>query len=270
MLTSSPREHGFSMMIVMAAVALLGLLTMATFHVVLDQRQRTSLTADHALAKYAAEHALTAAECELSVATDTPAPSACAVALPQERIVALNPVSLPGFAVGACGSGNTLGLCRPRPDQSLWELAGLLDAISLGMPVGLPTPTPGSERMPARVARYVIEPIPDPWPGQVTQAGEISLPGLYRITAVGFGADPAVYVVLQTVFRPRVSSQASTPHIAIEPALPVVRPDRTVVQTVHTTRWTTGGDPPHATTTQTHTLKLARLSWRELIEEGTR
>ncbi|CAJ0808566.1 hypothetical protein LMG18101_00392 [Ralstonia flaminis] len=270
MLNGNARAHGFTMTIVVAAAALLGLLTMATFHIVLDQRQRTSLIVDHALAQQAAEQALGAAECELSVATDTPTPSECAVALPQDRIVALNPVTLPGFVIGACGSGITLGLCRPRPDQSLWELAGLLDTTSLGVPIGLPAPTPGSERASARAARYVIEPIPDRWSGQIAQTGEASPPWLYRITAVGFGADPAVYVVLQTVFRPRVSGQTSTPQITIEPARPVSRPNHTVTQTIQTTRWTTSGDQQQVAETQTQTLKLGRLSWLELITEGTR
>ncbi|RFC01449.1 pilus assembly protein PilZ, partial [Klebsiella michiganensis] len=41
MLSDSAKAGGFSMMVVMPAMALLGLLTMATFHLVLDQRHRT-------------------------------------------------------------------------------------------------------------------------------------------------------------------------------------------------------------------------------------
>jgi hypothetical protein len=43
-----------------------------------------------------------------------------------------------------------------------------------------------------------------------------------------------------------------------------------VTQTIQTTRWTTSGDQQQVAETQTQTLKLGRLSWLELITEGTR
>lgn len=42
-----------------------------------------------------------------------------------------------------------------------------------------------------------------------------------------------------------------------------------ITQTVHTTLLATHGDPPHAAQTETQTVMLGRLSWRELITEGT-
>lgn len=259
------QARGFSLPIVLAAVALLGLLTMAAFHLILDQRRLTSLAADHALAKHGAETALAAAECELAMATRTPPD--CSVALPQERIAALNPVTLSGFVAGTCGSGITAGLCRPRPGQSLWALAGLLDEVTLGVEIGKPSPTSSSRREPARTARYVIEPIPDQWPGEVAQAEETQQPRLFRITAAGFGADPHVSVVLQTVFRPRVLDQ-STPQRSTQAHPPITRNGMTT-QTVQTTLWAADGHQQRATQTQTQTIKLGRLSWREVITEGT-
>lgn len=145
MLSDSAKAGGFSMMVVMPAMALLGLLTMATFHLVLDQRHRTSLTADRALAKYGAEMALNAAECELSVATETPTNLQCMAALPRERIAALDPVLRRGFLLGTCGNDGSLGLCQPQPDQSLWTLARLLDATTHA--VEIDARLPGTQRV---------------------------------------------------------------------------------------------------------------------------
>lgn len=263
MLSDSAKAGGFSMMVVMPAMALLGLLTMATFHLVLDQRHRTSLTADRALAKYGAEMALNAAECELSVATETPTNLQCMAALPRERIAALDPVLRRGFLVGTCGNDGSLGLCQPQPDQSLWTLARLLDATTHA--VEIDARLPGTQRIAGRTARYVIEPIPDRWPGQTQHSDDTPPPWLYRITAAGFGADPAVSVVLQTVFRPRVPRHTSTPQTTTEAALPTIRPSGTVTQRVYTT-----SDQHDATAPHSQTFMLGRLNWRELIEEGLR
>jgi Tfp pilus assembly protein PilX len=201
---AAARRRGFSLVIVMAAVTLLGLLTMAALHLALDQRRRAGLTIDHALAKQAAEKALADAECELSVATGTPSAAPCTARPSPERIAALNPVTLSGFVAGTCGEGVARGLCQPLTGQSLWALATLLEATSHGVEVD--TGSAVGARHPAHRARYVIEPIPDARPGQWIQAGAAPQPRLFRITAAGFGADPEVSVVLQTVFRPGASS----------------------------------------------------------------
>ena len=263
MLSERTKARGFSMMIVMPAVALLSLLTMGTFHLVLDQRHRTSLIADRALAKYAAEMAVIAAECELSIATETPTNLECMAAVPPERIAALDPVSGRGLLAGTCGSGVSLGLCQPQPGQSLWTLARLLDTATLA--VEIDARLPGSKRNAGRTARYIIERIPDRWPGQAAHNEETTVPRLYRITAAGFGTDPAVSIVLQTVFRPKIPSRTSTAQATIEGASPIIRPNGTVTQRVYTTSTQQG-----AIDTQVRTFMLGRLSWRELIEEGLR
>lgn len=127
--------RGFMLVFVMTATVLLGLLTMAAFHLVLDHRRRTSLSIDHALAMRAAEAALAAAECELSAATATPASPACTAAPSPGRIDALDPGTLAGFVAGACGSGPARGLCRPLPGQSLWTDSRLLDTTTDGVEI---------------------------------------------------------------------------------------------------------------------------------------
>lgn len=194
-------SRGSALVIVMAVAALLGLLTMAAFHLVLDQRRRGSLADDHALAKRGAERALMAAECDLSAATAMPTTNTChAKPLPALR-VALDPLTLAGFTPGACSDGPVRGLCQPLPGQSLWALAGLLDAASHAKEIDADLAS--GERLAARRPRYVIEPIPDALPGGWMHAGAAAQASLFRITAAGFGADPDISVVLQTVFRPR-------------------------------------------------------------------
>ncbi|MGC5831562.1 pilus assembly protein [Ralstonia pseudosolanacearum] len=195
-------SRGFMLVFVMTSTVLLGLLTMAAFHLVLDHRRRTSLSIDHALAMRAAEAALAAAECELSAATATPASPACTAAPSPGRIDALDPETLAGFVAGACGSGPARGLCRPLPGQSLWTDSRLLDTTTDGVEIEIP-PADG-DRQAGRRPRYVIEPIPDALPGHWIRADATAVPHLFRITAAGFGSDPAIAVVLQTVFRPRM------------------------------------------------------------------
>lgn len=101
------------MMVVMPTVVLLGLLTTAIFHLVLDQQHHTSLTVDRALAKHDVEMALDTAEREPFVATETPAGLGYMTALPWEHITVLEPDSRRGFLVGVYGSGISLGLCQP-------------------------------------------------------------------------------------------------------------------------------------------------------------
>ncbi|WP_055324916.1 pilus assembly protein [Ralstonia solanacearum] len=195
-------SRGFTLVFVMAAITLLGLLTMAAFHLMLDHRRRTSLTVDHALAVRAAEAALAAGECELSAATGTPASTACGAAPSPERIAALASAALPGFVAGACGSEAARGLCRPLPGQSLWALASLLDPTTDGVEIDMPPAE--AARQPGHRPRYIIEPIPDALPGHWIHAGAGAAPHLFRVTAAGFGNDPAIAVVLQTIYRPRV------------------------------------------------------------------
>ena len=210
MLNSSPLTHarGFSIVAVIGALLIIGLLMVAALHIARDQRRRATLFADHALAMREAEAALAAAECELALATDTPTNHACGVPPPPARIAALNPTTLAGFVPGACGTDEpTRGLCWPKPGQTVQDLAYFgpdVSNIRKASAAELSTSTATDTReKPARRARYVIEPIPDTQPGLWTHAGAERTPPLFRITAIGFGNDEDVNVMLQSVYRAR-------------------------------------------------------------------
>lgn len=200
MLKRKTRERGLSSIAVTGALIIISLLMVTAFQLVQDHVRRSALSADYALALHAAEAALTAAECELAVATGTPVRNGCRMALDDARIVALNPITLAGFVAGRCGQGAEVGLCWPAQGQSVQDLAKLLESNRNA--VTIPVTAERDGRIPAP-ARYVIEPIPDVLPGQWAQAGATHAPSLFRITAAGFGVDPQINVMLQTVYRPQ-------------------------------------------------------------------
>lgn len=208
-----PQEdcQGFTMVTVVGALIIVGLLMMTASQLVQDHVRRAALSADYALALAEAEAALAAAECEIAIATNTPRREACRVTPGDARTAALNPVTLAGFVAGECGEqGATRGLCWPPRNQSAAALADLAKSAAHAVPLDASEARGGRSTTPAR---YVIEPIPDALPGQWIHAGVPREPSLFRITAIGFGpssvaangarADALVNVILQTVYRPR-------------------------------------------------------------------
>lgn len=210
MLSSNPLTHarGFSIVAVIGALLIIGLLMVAALHIARDQRRRATLFADHALAMREAEAALAAAECELALATDTPTNHTCGAPPTPARIAALNPTTLAGFVAGACGTDEpTRGLCWPKPGQTVQQLAHFSpdqnnDGKAKAVELTTSTTTETRDK-PAYGARYVIEPIPDTQPGLWTHAGAERTPPLFRITAMGFGNDADINVMLQSVYRAR-------------------------------------------------------------------
>jgi len=202
MLNRRERTSGFSVIAVTSALIVIGLLMVGALHLVLDHNRRAGLSADHALAMHEAERALTAAECELGIATGTPGIDDCHAEVGTARIAALDPVTLAGFVPQQCGQDAARrGLCWPKEGDSVETLSGLL--LDERNAILLPPPADDNWRQPAHRARYVIEPIRDAVSGQWIHANASRVPVLFRITAVGFGTDEAVHVKLQTVYRPR-------------------------------------------------------------------
>jgi len=210
MLNSNPLTHerGFSIVAVIGALIIISLLMVAALHIARDQRRRATLFADHALAMREAEAALAAAECELALATNTPTNHTCGAPPPAARIAALDPTTLAGFVPGRCGADAiTRGLCWPESGQTVQDLAHFSpdqnnNRKAKAAELDTFTTTDTRDR-PAHRARYVIEPIPDTQPGLWTHAGVERTPPLFRITAVGFGNDEDVNVMLQSVYRAR-------------------------------------------------------------------
>ena len=192
------------MIAVTSALVIIGLLMVGVLHLVLDHNRRAALSADHALAMHEAERALTAAECEIAIATETPGREDCHAEVGAARIAALDPVTLAGFVPQQCANNAaSRGLCWPQEGESVETLSGWL--LNEHTAMLLPPATHDNWRQPAHRARYVIEPIHDALLGQWIHANASRSPVLFRITAVGFGTDEAVNVKLQTVYRPRES-----------------------------------------------------------------
>lgn len=213
MLSRPAKAHGFSMIAVVGTLLIIGLLMLTALHLSQDHLRRATLSADRAVALREAESALAAAECEIAIATGTPYRSeGCRGTPDAARIAALNPVTLSGFAPGACGHGVAQGLCWPLQGESAAALAQLAGSDTHAMTLA---PSQAAGKRKTTPARYVIEPIPDALPGQWMHAGAPRTPWLFRITAIGFGPtsvdsdgnaeDTLVNVMLQTVYRPRVA-----------------------------------------------------------------
>ncbi|TDY36897.1 pilus assembly protein [Janthinobacterium sp. 75] len=120
------------------------------------------------------------------------------------------PGSAAGFAAG-CGEGGALGLCLPAPEDApaLWlsmDLDGA-DAESRAVPYGQFTGAvmqTGQGFLPSRRPRYLIELLPFHPPGAQAAAvagGLATESYVYRITAMGFGAQESTQVVLQSYYR---------------------------------------------------------------------
>lgn len=122
------------------------------------------------------------------------------------------PGSAAGFADG-CGEGGALGLCLPAPPDApaLW-LSMDLDgpeggsgsrAVPYGQFTGAVMQT-GQGFLPSRRPRYLIELLPfhPPSAQAAAAAGGLATESyVYRITAIGFGAQESTQVVLQSYYR---------------------------------------------------------------------
>jgi Tfp pilus assembly protein PilX len=101
-----------------------------------------------------------------------------------------------------CGRGiDDQGLCFAAPAAAIpvWQqvdLAADTDAtVPYGAFSGARMPT-GTGPLPARLPRYIIEPLADP--AAAAHSGSV-----YRITAIGFGARVTTRIVLQSFYRQR-------------------------------------------------------------------
>lgn len=161
---------------------------------------------DRHVAFQAAEEALTDAQNDIEGLPGAPGRSSL-----------FAPGSAAGFTAG-CGDGASgeLGLCLPAAPgtPALW-LSMDLDAADAASGAGVSRSVPygqltgalmqtGQGFLPARPPRYIIELLPFHPPGAEAGAALGSLATenyVYRITAIGFGAQESTQVVLQSYYR---------------------------------------------------------------------
>jgi type IV pilus assembly protein PilX len=120
--------------------------------------------------------------------------------------------SAAGFAAGC---GEQPGLCLPAAESAppVWlsmdldtAAEGAVGAVSYGSFTGTAMQT-GQGFLPFRRPRYLIELLPFHAPGE--EAGAAAAASyLYRVTAIGFGANQDTQVVLQTYYRKHAAEAA--------------------------------------------------------------
>ena len=180
-------------------VVLIAGISFANFSIMAEKSARNER--DWVMAIEAAEFALTDAETDIENS-----------AFPGSRSAIFSPNSALGFTEN-CGRGADnlyQGLCinSTNAQQPVWASADIADtgpnspSVQLGRYTGQTMPH-GAGPFPCQLPRYIIELMLDTTIGQTTEANY-----LYRITAIGFGADPNSRAVVQSVYRK--SGHAST------------------------------------------------------------
>ncbi|MBI3285741.1 MAG: pilus assembly protein [Burkholderiales bacterium] len=111
----------------------------------------------------------------------------------------------------AVGDANIYqGMCAPTPEgqQPVWLSVDLAydksdaKSVAFGRFTGQ-TMMVGKSSFPAKLPRYIIEAVADVEPGQVADE---STKYIFRITAIGFGANESTQVVLQSFYRKAMKS----------------------------------------------------------------
>jgi type IV pilus assembly protein PilX len=196
-------QNGIALVIVLVWLMAVSLLALTAVQIGLQDQKAARSYRDREIAFQAAEAGLLDAELDIEASPDPH--------LSRSDLFARN--SKAGFpdAVGdPCQVGSTnrhQGLCRQSADASLpsWlqlsppAQAGIGDsaaAVSYGRFTGRAMQT-GGGALPARLPRYLIELLPYRQAGQSAEQPDY----FYRISAIGFGADVASQVVLQTFYR---------------------------------------------------------------------
>lgn len=185
-------QHGAALavtLIMMVAVLAIGV---ATSQAALMAERQARSERDRHVALQAAEAALRDAESDIEN-TGNPA-----------RAALFAPGSVTGFVRGCGRVGHAnAGLCQAAGPHPAWQAVDLAEdgeharTVQYGAFTG-GTMTTGAGPMPARLPRYIIEAVP------VRRAGDdasVPIPNVYRITAMGFGANESTRVVLQSFYR---------------------------------------------------------------------
>lgn len=191
------RECGATLVFALCLLVAILLLGVSAAQMALQGERSARGERDRQIAFQAAEEALMDAEHDIEGLPGAPGRSTLFAA-----------DSAAGFAEG-CASGEP-GLCLPAasgaPPVWLSTDLGVADAaagtVAYGQFTGAGMQT-GAGFLPFRRPRYLIELLPFHQQGEEVgaSAGEPAAGYLYRVTAIGFGAQEDTQVVLQTFYR---------------------------------------------------------------------
>lgn len=197
------RHRGISLLIVLVWLVAVSLLAMSALQIGVQDQKAARSYRDREIAFQAAEAGLRDAELDIEDSPD--------LHLSRSALFARNSTAgFPADVDHACQRGISnryQGLCRLSVDASVpsWlqvarPAQGGVDgrdvAVSYGRFTGRVMQT-GVGALPAMLPRYLIELMPYRQAGYSAEQPEY----FYRITAIGFGADVASEVVLQTFYR---------------------------------------------------------------------
>ena len=195
------RQQGAVLVVALCVMLALLIIGVSAIRTALNGEKAARGERDRQIAMQAAEAALADAERDIEQAPFT------------ARGALFAGGSSAGFADGcAAGSSNpALGLCRYSQPKTVpaWQRAALAEeapdqvrTVAYGLFTGARMPV-GKGTLPARLPRYVIEQMPYARAGE--DAGRRA-GNFYRITAIGFGANAATRVVLQSFYLKAASA----------------------------------------------------------------
>ena len=200
------RERGATLVFALCLLVAILLLGVSAAQMALQGERSARGERDRQIAFQAAEEALMDAEHDIEGEGSPGAPG-------RSSLFAAD--SAAGFAEG-CAGGEP-GLCLPAasgaPPVWLSKDLGLADSaagtVAYGQFTGASMQT-GAGFLPFRRPRYLIELLPFHRPGEEAgaSAGEPAAGYLYRVTAIGFGAQEDTQVVLQTFYRKQAAGEA--------------------------------------------------------------
>ncbi|WP_257638136.1 PilX N-terminal domain-containing pilus assembly protein [Janthinobacterium sp. UMAB-56] len=195
------KRRGATLVYVLCLLVLILLLGISAAQMALQGEKAARGERDRQIAFQAAEEALVDAQNDIEGLPGAPGRASLFAA-----------GSAAGFADG-CGDAGALGLCLPAaPDAPALWLSMDLDgaeggsasrAVTYGQFTGAVMQT-GQGFLPSRRPRYLIELLPFHPPGAQAMAvvgGLATESYVYRITAMGFGAQESTQVVLQSYYR---------------------------------------------------------------------
>ena len=193
------RHGGATLVYVLCLLVIILLLGVSAAQMALQGEKAARGERDRQIAFQAAEEALVDAQNDIEGLPGAPGRSSL-----------FAPGSAAGFADG-CGEGSALGLCLPAAPEApaLWLSTDLdgAEGSSRTVPYGQFTGAvmqTGQGFLPSRRPRYLIELLPFHPPGAQAAAvagGLATESYVYRITAIGFGAQESTQVVLQSYYR---------------------------------------------------------------------
>ena len=193
------RHGGATLAYVLCLLVIILLLGISAAQIALQGEKAARGERDRQIAFQAAEEALMDAQNDIEGLPGAPGRSSL-----------FAPGSAAGFADG-CGEGGALGLCLPAAPEApaLWLSMdldgpeGSSHTVPYGQFTGAVMQT-GQGFLPSRRPRYLIELLPFHPPGAQAAAvvgGLATESYVYRITAIGFGAQESTQVVLQSYYR---------------------------------------------------------------------